>query len=83
MMRHEGRARVPSTFSIVEIALFICLQTHREFVEVFRDLVIAVEVLVEIRFSVSVEIVQANDLIPTAHKYVVADQLHPERLKQS
>ena len=66
VVRHDGRQRMPATLAVVEIAGRVGLQTHREFVEVLRHLVVVVEALVEVDLAVAVEVVQDDDLIAAA-----------------
>ena len=74
---------MPCTFGIVKIAGRIGLQVHRKFMEVFGDLMIVVECLVKICFSISIQINKLRDLIATTDKDFVIDDLQPERLKHS
>ena len=49
-----------SAFGVIEISISISLQAHRKFVEMLSDLVIAVKALVEIGFTVAVQVVELN-----------------------
>jgi hypothetical protein len=83
VMRHDRRQRVASGFRVVEISGRVGLKAHREFVEVFGHLVVVVEILVEVRFAVTVEVVQDDDLIAAGDVDSVIDDLEAKRLEQA
>ena len=83
VMRHDGLQRMPRTFGVVEIALRVRLQAHREFMKVLGDLMIAVEAFVEVGFLVAIEIAQHHELIAARQVNRVIDPLEAERLKQA
>ena len=58
MVRNQGGQTVARCLGVIEVALGVGLQVHREFVEVLGDLMIAVEILIEVRFTVSVQVAQ-------------------------
>src|SRR5262245_28415368 len=74
---------MPSRLGIVEVAIGIGLQPHREFVEMFRDLLVIVKALDEVGFTVVVQIAQNGDLVSTRHINLAIDELQAEWLKQS
>ena len=82
-MWHDCFFRMSSRFCVVKVPVFIRLQSHREFVKVFRDLMVAVEALVPVRFVVAVEVVEPNDLIAANDVDFFLNTFHAQRLKQS
>ena len=70
-----------SAFGVIEISISISLQAHRKFVEMLSDLVIAVKALVEIGFTVAVQVVELNELIPTGYEYLTIDQFDTQGLE--
>ncbi len=68
---------------IIEVARRIGLQSHRELVEVFGDLMIVVEAVDEVGLPVSVEIDEPGKLVAAEHEQLAAAELHPERLEKA
>ena len=83
MVRHERGQRVTGGFRVIEIALEISLQPHRELVEVLRHLVVVVEVLDEIDLVIAVQVAQPGNLVAAAHVDGFIHDLHAERLKEA
>ena len=70
-------------FHVIEVALGVGLQVHCELVEVFGDLCIVVEVLVEVGFAIVVVIDQVGDLVASQDKDLVVDDSQSQRLEES
>ena len=81
-MGDQGWASVASTFGVVEIALIIDLQSHREFVEMLGNLVVRIESFVEVHFSVSIKIMETYELVAASYEDLSIHQLYAEWLKQ-
>ena len=69
--------------AVVEIALRVGLQIQHELVPLQRQAGVVVEVLVEVRLAVAVEIVQPGDLITARRVDDAIDDLQAQRLLQS
>ena len=80
MVRHERRLGVTGGLCVVEISRGIGLQAHGELMEVLRDLVIAIEALIEIRLPVAIEIAQFHNLIAASDVDDIVDDFESERL---
>ncbi len=65
---------MPRRLGIVEVALFIALQAHRELMKVLGDLMVAVEAFIEIDFAIGVQVMQARELIATSDIDLVLDE---------
>ena len=63
MVRVLGNGPVTGALDVVKAAVGPNFQIERELVEVFADHAVVVEVLIEIRFAIAVEIMQAGDLV--------------------
>ena len=83
VVRHQRGQAVAGRLGVVEVALGVGLQAHRELVEVLGDLVVAVEVLVEVGLAVAVEVAEADDLVAAADVDPARDDLQPQRLEQT
>ena len=59
---------MPAAFRIIEIAFRVDLEAHGEFVKVLGYLMVAVEVFVKVHFTIAVQIVEANELVPAGDK---------------
>ena len=82
-MRHHRVERVAAGLGVVKIPRRIDLQAHCELMEVFRDLMVVVEVLDEVRLAVAVQIAQAHELIAAGDEQIVTTKLHAQRLEES
>ncbi len=67
MLWNQGGPCVASAFGIIKIALLIRLQPHRKLVKMLRNLMVAVKTLVEIGFSVVIQVVENHDLISASY----------------
>ena len=83
VLRHHAVERVAAGLGVVEIAGRVGLQAHRELVEVLGDLGVVVEALDEVGLAVSVEILQAGDLVAAGDEQFIAAELHAEGLEQA
>ena len=83
MMGDQRGQRVPRTFGVIEIPIVVALQTHGELMEVVCYLVVIVEILIPVRLTVAVEVMQDADLISTANVNLPVNNLHPERLEEA
>ena len=77
------RLRIAVSFDIVKVSRAVRFQTRNVFVPVQRHVSIVVEVLVDIRFTVVIQISQTCDLVPTDNVDMVVDNLQPEWLKEA
>ena len=68
---------------VIEIPIVVALQTHGELMEVVCYLVVIVEILIPVRLTVAVEVMQDADLISTANVNLPVNNLHPERLEEA
>ena len=73
MVGGDGIGAVTPAFGVVEVSVEAELKVEGELVEVFRDLVIVVEVLVEVRLAVPVQVAQDGDLVAAEHVDVAVD----------
>jgi hypothetical protein len=80
-MRHEWAAWRATWRN--KISLAIRLQSHRELVEMLRDLVVVVEVLDEVYFTIAVQIPQPSDLVAACHIDGFLHNFQAEGLKQA
>src|SRR5947208_3128706 len=62
VMGDDGSQGMATAFPVIKIARLVRLQTHGELVEVFGHLMVIVEVLIEVDFSVAIEIMKADNL---------------------
>ena len=67
----------------IKIAVRIHLQVMRELVVFLKRRDVVIEVLVEVRLAVVVQVVQARDLIAAEHIHFVLNDLQAERLEKS
>ena len=74
---------VTGRLGVVEVARFICLQAHREFMEVVSDLMIVVEALKVVDFIVAIQVVQDAELITTGDVDLVVYDLDAQWLEQA
>ena len=65
------------------IPLAIRLQTHRKFVEVLGDLMVAVQALVEVGLPVPIQVVQDRELVAAENVNFFVHDLQAERLEQA
>ena len=83
MMRNSRGQSVAGGLGVIEVAVGIGLQAHRELMEVVGNLMVAVDIFIIIRFAVGVEVMQADDLISAADVDLAVHHLQPQRLKQT
>src|SRR5262245_14937925 len=77
-----SRQRVAGALGVVKVPVGTELQVVRELVEVFADQGVVIEVLVEVRLSISVQIAKARDLVAAQHVDLFLDDLQAQRLKK-
>ena len=82
-MRHKRVLGVAGGLGVVEVTLVIGLQAHREFVEVFGDLVIVVEALDVVDGFVAVMVVEFGELVTASDVNFIVDDFEPEGLEES
>src|SRR5687767_8480121 len=82
MMRDFCLAQI-AALREVKISGGICFKVHHKLMILLSDGDIVIEVLVEIRFAIAVQIVEAGDLITSQHIHLVLDDLQAERLKHA
>ena len=79
MLRNHRRQAVARGLGVIEIAVRVGLQIHRELVEMLGDLMVAVEAFVKIDLAVAVEIdAGLDDLIATADEDRAGDDLQSQ-----
>ena len=83
MVRHDRGQAVAGRLGVVEVALGVGLEPHREFVEMLGDLVVVVEVFIKVDLAVAVEVAEADDLVAAADVDPARDDLEPQRLEQT
>ena len=64
MMGHHCGKSMARRLRVVKVPLIVGLETHREFMEMLRNLMVIVENLNVVRFSVSIFIVKKSDHVP-------------------
>ncbi len=79
---HQCRQAVARRLGVIEVAVGVRLQSHRKFVEMFGDLVIAVEILVKVGLSVAVVVMEADDLVTARNVDPARNDLQAQRLEQ-
>src|SRR5580765_5828379 len=80
-MRGSHIRRPGRTFAEVEIARGVSVQVESELVIIIGYHHVVVKILVEVSFTILVQIVQAIDLVATSDIDRIVDDLQPERLK--
>src|SRR5687767_15063808 len=70
-------------FQKVKVSAAVGLEARDIFVTVRDDLPFVVEVLVPVRFTIPIAIVQTSDLVPTDHVNLIAYDFQTERLEQA
>ena len=82
-MRNLGIVIVTGRFGVVEVAVGVGLEGHREFVIVLAGQGVVVEVLIVVDLAVAVKIVQPRDLIAARYVDGLIDNLDAERFVQA
>ncbi len=82
VLRDDRGQSVARGLGVVEVALRVGLQAHRELVEMLGDLMIAVEALIEVGLAVAVVIMEADDLVAATDVNLAGDDLEAQRLEQ-
>ena len=82
MLRDERGLGVAGGLGVVEVALGVGLEVHRELVEMLGHLVVVVEVLIKVGLAVAVEVVEDRDLVAAADVDPAVEHLQPQRLKE-
>ena len=83
MVRHHRGQGVPGRLGIIEVALRVGLQAHRELVEVLGHLVIVVEALVEVDLTVAIEVVEHGKLVAACDMDPAIDMPDAQGLEHS
>ena len=83
MVGRDGIRAVAPAFGVVEVSIGGELEVEGEFVEMLRDLMIVVEILVEIRLAVPVQVAQDRDLVAAEHVNVAIDNGKAQRLEHA
>ena len=82
MLRYQCRQAMARCLRVIKITLSVRLQTHGKFVEMLRDLMIAIETLVKVCLSVAVFVVQADDLVAASNVNPARNGFQAQGLEQ-
>ena len=83
MLWHHGLEGMPPRLGIIKIPLLIHLQSHREFMEMLRDLMVVVETLDVVDVVVRIEIMQRSKLVATSQIHLIFNDFDSQRLVQT
>ena len=83
MVGDEGVFGVAGGLGVVEVSFGVGLEAHREFVEVFGDLVVVVEALDVVDGFVAVGVVEFGELVAAGEVDFVIDDLETEGLEEA
>src|SRR5688572_14201945 len=83
MVRDDRRQSVARGLRVIKMPIAVRLQPHGELVKVFGDLVVVVKIFVVINFVITIQIVQANNLIAAGYVDFLINDLKAERLEET
>ena len=80
MLRNNGLEGMSPGLGVIKIPLLVHLQSHREFMEMLRDLMVIVETLDVVDVVVRIEIMQRCKLVATSQIHLIIDDFDSQRL---